>query len=44
MTFEEISKVLNKSINTVKSQHRRALIKLRELMQDAPNNPYHSYE
>ena len=30
MTFDEIGKILNKSINTVKSQHRRALISLRE--------------
>ncbi len=44
LTFDEIGAVLGKSINTVKSQHRRALIKLRELMNDAPNNPYPSYE
>lgn len=40
LTFDEIGKVLNKSINTVKSQHRRALIKLREMLDketwDAP--------
>lgn len=34
MTFDEIGKVLDKSINTVKSQHRRALISLREKYQD----------
>ncbi|MDB4984458.1 MAG: polymerase subunit sigma-24 [Patescibacteria group bacterium] len=44
MTFDEIARVLGKSINTVKSQHRRALIKLREILSDAPNNPYQSYE
>ena len=44
LTFDEIGQVLGKSINTVKSQHRRALIKLRELMKSAPNNPYSSYE
>ncbi|MEI7709708.1 MAG: sigma-70 family RNA polymerase sigma factor [bacterium] len=31
MTFDEIGKVLNKPLNTVKSQHRRALIELRKL-------------
>lgn len=30
MTFSEIGESLNKSLNTVKSWHRRALIKLRE--------------
>ncbi len=37
LTFEEIGKVLKKPLHTVKSQHRRALIKLRELLA-APNN------
>ena len=32
MTFEEIGKVLGKSLNTVKSQHRRALIELRKML------------
>jgi RNA polymerase sigma-70 factor (ECF subfamily) len=32
MTFEEIGKVLGKSLNTVKSQHRRALIELRKIL------------
>jgi len=32
MTFEEIGQVLDKSINTVKSQHRRALIELRKIL------------
>lgn len=32
MTFAEISEVLNKSVNTVKSTERRAIIKLRELL------------
>jgi len=31
MTFDEIGKVLKKPLNTVKSWHRRALLKLREL-------------
>jgi RNA polymerase sigma-70 factor (ECF subfamily) len=32
MTFEEIGKILNKSINTVKSQHRRVIIELRKIL------------
>jgi RNA polymerase sigma-70 factor (ECF subfamily) len=32
MTFDEIGKVLGKPLNTVKSWHRRALIRLRELL------------
>jgi RNA polymerase sigma-70 factor (ECF subfamily) len=32
MTFDEIGKVLNKPLNTVKSQHRRAIIELRKLI------------
>ena len=32
MTFEEIGKILNKSLNTVKSQHRRAIIELRKII------------
>jgi RNA polymerase sigma-70 factor (ECF subfamily) len=32
MTFAEIGETLEKPLNTVKSWHRRALIKLRELM------------
>lgn len=31
-TFDEIAKILNKPLNTVKSQHRRALIILRKLL------------
>lgn len=31
MTFDEIGKILGKPLNTVKSYHRRALIKLKEL-------------
>ena len=34
MTFKEISKVLDKSIDTVKSQHRRALIQLKQMLED----------
>ena len=32
MTFDEISKILNKPLNTVKSHHRRALIELRKML------------
>ncbi len=32
MTFEEIGKVLDKSPNTVKSDHRRAILELRDLL------------
>ena len=32
MTFEEIGGILSKPTNTVKSQHRRAIIELRELL------------
>src|SRR3989338_489302 len=32
MTFNQISKILNKSLNTVKSQRHRALIKLRKIL------------
>ncbi|MCX6751400.1 MAG: sigma-70 family RNA polymerase sigma factor [Candidatus Nomurabacteria bacterium] len=32
MTFEEIGKILEKSLNTVKSQHRRAIISLRKML------------
>lgn len=32
LTFDEIGKVLGKSLNTVKSQHRRALTQLRKLL------------
>jgi RNA polymerase sigma-70 factor (ECF subfamily) len=36
MTFEEIGKILNKSLNTVKSQHRRAIIELRKIITPSP--------
>ena len=32
MTFEEIGKILDKPLNTVKSQHRRAIIELRKTL------------
>ncbi len=32
MTFSEIGRVLNKSLNTVKSRHRRTLVKLRKML------------
>ena len=32
MTFDEIGKILNKPLNTVKSHHRRAIIELRKLL------------
>jgi RNA polymerase sigma factor (sigma-70 family) len=34
LTFEEIGKVLKKPLDTVKSQHRRALISLRKLINE----------
>lgn len=34
LTFDEIAKVLNRPMNTVKSWHRRALIQLRELLKN----------
>ena len=36
MTFNEISKILDKSIDTVKSQYRRAIITLRKKIDNAP--------
>jgi RNA polymerase sigma-70 factor (ECF subfamily) len=32
MTFDEIGKILGKPLNTVKSQHRRAIIELRKII------------
>lgn len=32
LTFEEISKILNKPINTIKSQYRRALLDLKKII------------
>jgi RNA polymerase sigma-70 factor (ECF subfamily) len=37
MTFEEIGKILDKPLNTVKSQHRRALIELKKLVSASPS-------
>jgi RNA polymerase sigma-70 factor (ECF subfamily) len=34
LTFDEIAKVMNRPMNTVKSWHRRALIRLRQLLKD----------
>ena len=36
MTFEEIGGILSKPTNTVKSQHRRAIIELRKLISPSP--------
>lgn len=36
MTFENIGKILNKPLNTVKSRHRRAVLKLRDFLVDSP--------
>jgi len=36
MTFEEIGKILEKPLNTVKSQHRRALLELRKMISTSP--------
>jgi RNA polymerase sigma-70 factor (ECF subfamily) len=33
LTFKEISQILNKPLNTLKSQHRRALIRLKKILQ-----------
>ncbi len=38
LTFDEISAIVGKPLNTVKSQHRRALLKLRAWA-DAPKGP-----
>ena len=45
LSFEEISKILKKPVNTVKSQHRRALIALRKVITDidAPKNKGNTY-
>ena len=34
LTFEEISEITNKPMNTIKSQYRRAISKLKELLTD----------
>ena len=34
MTFSEIGKILNKNLNTVKSQHRRAILEMREMLKE----------
>jgi len=36
MTFEEIGKILNKPLNTIKSQHRRAILELRKIISASP--------
>ena len=45
LSFEEISKILKKPVNTIKSQHRRALIALRKIMSEihAPNGHMEAY-
>lgn len=42
-TFEEIGKILDFSINTVKSRHHRALATLRKLIMNAPKLLVHPY-
>lgn len=42
LTFAEIGKILGKPLNTVKSQHHRALLSLRNLL-NAPENERISY-
>ncbi len=37
MTFEEIGKILDKPLNTVKSQHRRALLELKKIISASPS-------
>lgn len=34
MTFQEISEILNKSINTIKSQYRRSIIQLKKYIEE----------
>jgi RNA polymerase sigma-70 factor (ECF subfamily) len=36
MTFEEIGKILDKPLNTVKSQHHRAILELRKIISASP--------
>lgn len=36
MTFEEIGQMLNRPLHTIKSQHRRALVMLRRLLEAEP--------
>jgi RNA polymerase sigma-70 factor (ECF subfamily) len=36
LTFDEIGRILGKPLDTVKSQHRRALLALRKLLESAP--------
>jgi len=43
LTFEEIGEVVGKSVNTVKSQYRRALAQLRKQLVDAPKSGLSSY-
>lgn len=38
MTFKEIGQLLNKPLNTVKSYHYRAVLKLRDFLQDMHQN------
>lgn len=40
LTFEEIGKVLGKPLDTVKSQHRRALIELRKIIKNTSPQIY----
>jgi RNA polymerase sigma factor (sigma-70 family) len=37
MTFEEIGKIMEKSLNTVKSKHRRAVFKLKNYLEKSNN-------
>jgi RNA polymerase sigma-70 factor (ECF subfamily) len=36
-TFEMVAEILDQPMNTIKSRYRRALVKLRELLKNAPN-------
>ena len=40
MTFEEIGKILDKPLNTIKSQHRRALLELRKIISVSHQNNF----
>jgi RNA polymerase sigma-70 factor (ECF subfamily) len=43
LTLQEIGDVLNKPVDTIKSQHRRALKSLRKHLKDAPKKAFKSY-
>lgn len=38
MTFDEVSRILGRPLNTVKSQHRRTLLSLKKILEDGRSN------